>query len=133
QSALLGHWAAGRHGCDPTAPLTAIDGHFRQTRLADGGWGYTPNEPSRNSMTCAGLMGLAIASARPELAERQTARARGAALAADPLFADALKAVAHDAAHIGPTTDIYYIWSLERVCVALGLRNLSGFDWYAAR
>jgi VWFA-related protein len=28
-------------------------------------------------------------------------------------------------------SDIYYLWSLERVCVALGLRQLDGFDWYA--
>ena len=28
-------------------------------------------------------------------------------------------------------SDIYYLWSLERVCVALGLRSLDGFDWYA--
>ena len=27
-------------------------------------------------------------------------------------------------------SDIYYLWSLERVCVALGLRSLDGFDWY---
>ena len=45
-------------------------------------------------MTVRGLMGLAIAAARPSQAERQTARARGAALAADPVFAAALQAVA---------------------------------------
>ena len=31
----------------------------------------------------------------------------------------------------GNQSDIYYLWSLERVCVALGLRSLDGFDWYA--
>jgi VWFA-related protein len=83
-------------------------------------------------MTCAGLMGLAIASARPALAERQTARARGAALAADPVFVAALGAVAEDARAMDERSDIYYLWSLERVCVALGLKDLDGFDWYAA-
>jgi VWFA-related protein len=77
-------------------------------------------------------MGLAIASARPGLAERQTARARGAALAADPAFISALRHVTHDAQEIGHDSETYYLWSLERVCVALGLTSLDGFDWYGA-
>ena len=56
---------------------------------------------------------------------------RGAALAADPKFIKALKAVSRDARRAGPDTEIYYLWSLERVCVALGLLSLDGFDWYA--
>ncbi|MDR3632927.1 MAG: VWA domain-containing protein [Isosphaeraceae bacterium] len=132
QFALLGVWAASRHGFDANEALAAIDHHFRSSRISDGHWGYRPGMPGGDSMTCAGLMGLAITSARPELAERQTARARGAALAADPAFAEALHAVASDAHRIGPGSDIYYLWSLERVCVALGLRRLEDFDWYAA-
>ncbi len=31
----------------------------------------------------------------------------------------------------GSQAEIYYLWSLERVCVALGLRSLDGFDWYS--
>ena len=85
----------------------------------------------KDSMSCAGLMGLTIAASRPSLAERQTARARGAMLAADPAFQSALKAVGQDARRASLHSDIYYLWSLERVCVALGLRTLDGFDWYA--
>jgi VWFA-related protein len=132
QFALLGLWAAGRHGFDSNAALQEIDAHFRSTRDSDGRWGYVPNDAGRDAMTCAGLMGLAISAARPALAERQTARARGAALAADPAFADALRAVGRDAKRFGRQSDIYYLWSLERVCVALGLRDLDGFDWYAS-
>jgi hypothetical protein len=132
QFALLGLWAAGRHGFDSNGPLKDIDTHFRETALPDGRWGYQPGDLGRNAMTCAGLMGLSIASARPALAERQTARARGAALAADPAFVAALKAVGADAREIDERSDVYYLWSLERVCVALGLRDLDGFDWYAA-
>lgn len=132
QFALLGLWAAGRHGFDPNASLEAVDHHFRSTPDSNGRWGYVPGEPGRDAMTCAGLMGLAIAAARPDLAERQTARARGAALAADPLFTAALASVSKDARQINRHSDIYYLWSLERVSVALGLRALDGFDWYAA-
>ena len=132
QFALLGVWAAGRHGSDSNVALEDVDRHFRSSVNDDGRWGYNPGDGSRPSMTCAGLMGLAIASARPALAERQTARARGTALAADPVFSRALKSVSLDARRIDSSTDIYYLWSLERVCVALGLRVLDGFDWYAA-
>ncbi|WP_406696650.1 VWA domain-containing protein [Singulisphaera sp. Ch08] len=130
QFALLGIWAASRHGYEPNASLAAIDGHFRRSPDRNGRWGYVSGAAGTDSMTCAGLMGLAISAARPNLAERQTARARGAALAADPIFANALQAVAKDARKIGQNSDIYYLWSLERVCVALGLRDLDGFDWY---
>ena len=82
-------------------------------------------------MNCAALMGLAIAAARPEKAERQTARARGAALMADPVFQAGLREVTKDAKRLNGDSEIYYLWSLERVCVALGLRKLDGFDWYA--
>jgi VWFA-related protein len=130
QFALLGLWAAGRHGFDPDAALESIEDHFRSSQLDDGRWGYRPGMPGSEAMSCAGLMGLAIAAARPSLAERQTARARGAALAKDPAFRAALRAVARDARDAGRDSDIYYLWSLERVCVALGLRSLDGFDWY---
>jgi VWFA-related protein len=131
QFALLGLWAAGRHGFDSDGALESIDQHFRSSQRRDGRWGYRLGMPGTDSMSCAGLMGLAIAASRPSLAERQTARARGAALAADPKFIAALKAVGQDASHASAQSDIYYLWSLERVCVALGLRSLDGFDWYA--
>jgi VWFA-related protein len=131
QFALLGVWGASRHGFDANEPLEAIDRHFRGSQNDDGRWGYVPGQKGTDAMTCAGLTGLAIAAARPALAERQTARARGAALAADPAFAAALRAVSREARSIGRRSDIYYLWSLERVCVALGLRDLDGLDWYA--
>jgi VWFA-related protein len=132
QFALLGIWAAGRHGFDSNDALEAIDIHFRETQNFPGRWGYRPGMGGSNAMTCAGLMGLAIAAARPKQAERLSARARGAALAADRVFTSALGCVAEDARAISEDSDIYYLWSLERVCVALGLRQLEGFDWYAA-
>jgi Ca-activated chloride channel family protein len=131
QFALLGLWAAGRHGFDSDQALESIDHHFRSSQLADGHWGYRIGMSGSESMSCAGLMGLAIAASRPSLAERQTARARGAALAADPAFLAALRAVGQDARRASRQSEIYYLWSLERVCVALGLHSLDGFDWYA--
>ena len=102
QFALLGLWAAGRHGFDSDEPLESIDHHFRTSQINDGRWGYRLGMGGTDSMTCAGLMGLAIAASRPSLAERQTARARGAALAADPVFVKALAAVGADARRAEP-------------------------------
>jgi VWFA-related protein len=132
QFALLGIWGGGRHGFDSNDALEAIDAHFRESQNPNGRWGYKPGAGGSPAMTCAGLMGLAIAAARPSQAARLNARARGAALAADPAFKDALQAVTKDALRIDRRSDIYYLWSLERVSVALGLRSLDGFDWYAA-
>ena len=118
-------WGSGRPagtGSTRTTALESIDGHFRGSQNYPGRWGYKPGMAGTNAMTCAGLMGLAIAAARPKQAERLSARARGAALAADPVFASALRCVAEDAREISEDSDIYYLWSLERVCVALGLR-----------
>src|SRR6202042_2144183 len=36
QFALLGLWAAGRHGFNPDEPLESIDQHFRSSQLSDG-------------------------------------------------------------------------------------------------
>src|SRR5262249_52419049 len=116
---------------DRDTGLESIDQHCRSSQVDEGRWGYRLGMGGGDAMTCAGLMGLAIAAARPSLAERQTARARGAALAVDPAFVAGLKAVGQDARRAGTHSDIYYLWSLERVCVALGLRTLDGFDWYS--
>lgn len=131
QFALLGIWTATRHGFAGNDALAAIDEHFRSTQNPDGRWSYGASGPGADAMTCAGLMGLAISAARPEKAEKQTARARGAVLAADPAFVKGLAAVSADARRLDAGSDIYYLWSIERVCVALGQKKLDGFDWYA--
>jgi VWFA-related protein len=132
QFALLAIWAAGRHGFDPNTALERIERHFRKTQQENGRWLYALNwSDSTPAMNCAALMGLAISASRPDKAERQTSRARGAALAADPIFKAGLREVMKDARQLSRDSQIYYLWSLERVCVALGLRALDTFDWYA--
>ena len=70
-------WASGRRaGTDSTRisrwnrSITTFVRHSSE----DGRWGYRLGMPGTDSMSCAGLMGLAIAASRPSLAERQTAR-----------------------------------------------------------
>ncbi|MFL5240772.1 MAG: HEAT repeat domain-containing protein [Gemmataceae bacterium] len=58
QFALLALWVARRHDLPVDKSLALVDAHFRTTQSPDGGWGYTGG--STPSMTCAGLLGLAV-------------------------------------------------------------------------
>jgi hypothetical protein len=74
QFAILGLWVACRHGIPVDRALARVAEHFRAAQNVDGGWGYwfgaTPGGARRMamhgstpSMTCAGLLGLAVAYA----------------------------------------------------------------------
>ena len=133
QFALLGIWAAGRHGFESNDALEAIDGHFRETQNYPGRWGYKP-----------GMAG----SERDDLRGADGPGDRGGpAQAGRALFGACPRrgAGGRSRVRVGPEvpwrktpaqisedSEIYYLWSLERVCVALGLRRLDGFDWYGA-
>ncbi len=91
QFALLGLWAAGRHGFDSDSALESIDQHFRSSQLGDGRWGYRVGLGGSEAMSCAGLDGAGDRgiAAQPR---RAADRARGAALAADQAFVEAAEA-----------------------------------------
>jgi hypothetical protein len=60
QFALLGLWAACEQGVPVSRSLTFAEARFRATVNTEGGWGYSPTQGERvDSMTCAGLVGLA--------------------------------------------------------------------------
>src|SRR5262249_24465084 len=71
QFAILGLWVAGRHGVPIDRTMSLVDRHFRQTQRSakpgmgvDGSWPYNPNGGNGSqwaSMTCSGLLGLAVA------------------------------------------------------------------------
>jgi hypothetical protein len=77
QFALLALWVAGRHHVNIERSVALAEKHFRTTQLpdgpdahkqyanADGAWPYNPEAGVTSnpwpSMTCAGLLGLAIA------------------------------------------------------------------------
>jgi hypothetical protein len=156
QFAILGLWVARRHGAPVDKALARAAAHFRGSQNADGGWGYpASNVPliggSTPSMTCAGLLGLALgfgsareaalrsvaklptgqaaaAKALPEPAKDPAVRAGLAAL--DRVVGQPLEEVGRG---IGTATlgDMYYLlWSVERVAVAYDLAAVGGKDWY---
>ncbi len=64
QFATLGLWVGHRHGLPVEKALARIEMHYRTTQNPlDGGWGYTTIglNASKDTMTCAGLLGLAVA------------------------------------------------------------------------
>jgi hypothetical protein len=153
QFALLGLWVAKRQGV-PTQPSLAFVGqHFRSTQCGDGGWFYTVGAlsgpfagrggQSSPSMTCAGLLGLAVGrGVNANVADDADKKPPPAA--GDAVITRGLRALDH---HIKPHMnggnqprpptifggsgpDYYLYWSLERVAMIYDLKVVAGKEWY---
>jgi hypothetical protein len=171
QFATLALWVARRHGLPVDKALGRVNVHFRTSVNADGGWSYShmarngpalPGAPgSTASMTCAGLLGLAVAygvvgeiadekekAKEPEKNKDKDAKPKDAGLpdiTKDAVLtrgitalsttvgvpAEKLQAMGKPAAipQIGGQS-YYFLWSLERVCMAMDLDTIGGKDWY---
>ncbi len=80
QFAILGLWAASRHGLPLERSLALVAQRFRKSEARKGGWSYhfavpTPNAAVTPSMTGAGLLALAVGHG---LAANHTSRPNGA-------------------------------------------------------
>jgi hypothetical protein len=148
QFAILALWVARRHGIAVDRTMALAEQHFRKTQMAkqddpakdnldlDGSWYYDRNGAPgwRNSsrwpsMTCAGLLALGFAHGATVDAKGQQPR--------EPVDDDAIRrGLAMLAREIGRDgekrpTDLYFLWSLERVGVLYGLDRIGDKDWYA--
>ncbi len=165
QFATLALWVARRHGLPTDGALALIDARFRGSQNGDGGWDYshrgrTPGAmrggQSTATMTCAGLLGLAVAHGSAAEAALRTAKAKEGdkpkngdkvAKVPDPTRDPAVRAglvalgssIGHpvgkkrvqELPHLARGGRVYYfLWSLERVAVAFGLKTIGGKDWY---
>ena len=63
QFATLGLWVGRRHGLPVEKALARIELRYRTSQNPDGGWGYMSSgmNTSKDTMTCAGSLGLAVA------------------------------------------------------------------------
>jgi hypothetical protein len=138
QFVLLALWAARRHGVPVDTALLA--GYQRFVLLqspSDGGWGYSI-PPSTNTMTCAGLIGLAIGHGTAPEREGTGAKATVKPALNDPRIQGGLQALARNIGQ--PSTDakngqfpmenLYFLWSVERVAMLFDLDTIGGKDWY---
>jgi hypothetical protein len=120
--------------------MAMISDRFHQSQNSDGSWGYNlNNRVRRDSMTCAGLLGLAVGRANGDAhdaAQQDPAIARGLQFLGKkvqkPSGIQRPKKPAANALGIGADSlgDLYWLWSVERVGVIYSLPTIGGKDWY---
>jgi hypothetical protein len=149
QFATMALWVASRYDLPVDDALARVEDRFRLTQNPnDGGWGYNANahaDRSTTSMTCAGLLGLAIGHgvrAVPDSKLSPANRRKQPDLTKDPAVLAGLQVLATavgvprggliqpDILKQIDAWDYYFLWSLERVAVAYGLNTIGHKDWY---
>jgi hypothetical protein len=147
QFGVLGLWVASRYGVPIEDAMTEVAIRFLEGQNEDGGWSYQPpgadkvearNTTTRNTMTCAGLFSLTVARATRirQMQKDKTAtggeeRGEKATLLADPVYSKGFEKVGQFATGIGNGSTKYFLWSVERLGVLLGLPTLGRADWFA--
>jgi hypothetical protein len=159
QFAVLGLWVASRAGAKVEQALDRVEERFRSTQVKSGGWGYRPDQGSGSySMSFAGLFALAVAEAddirrqqqeadvpsagkagadAPDAVEAVPEQAPRQSLMADPAFRKGFERVGVlfgrpiDPKRPSPVQLPYYLWSVERLGVLLGVSEFGETDWYA--
>jgi hypothetical protein len=137
QFATLALWTARQHNVPVDHVLARTARRFRISQGADGSWAYNFQRGSAGggsaSMTAAGLLGVAVGHGLqgPTTGDKDVK---------DTILQKGLTALARN---IGtPATDpsqrgrgrtsfnLYFLWSVERVCMLYSLTNVDGKDWY---
>jgi hypothetical protein len=151
QFAILGLWCARKHGVPVDKAMKAIEKRFRENQCPDGGWDYggTAAEASTPSMTCAGLIAMAVTYGTSVSVLRNKVDAKlpvpekkdRVDLGADEAVTSGLKLLGKNLRGDGGsqknpvlskalTQDLYLMWSLERVGMIYGLSTIGKVDWY---
>ncbi|MBC8115515.1 MAG: hypothetical protein H7062_14110, partial [Candidatus Saccharimonas sp.] len=140
QFGVLGLWVASRYGVPVDDAMKEVGSRFVNWQGEDGGWPYTKEEGktavSGPSMTCAGLFCLAVARAskiRTQQRDNKTPIRTGEkdALLSDPIFAKGLSRVTAFAGTMNPGSARYFVWTVERVGVLLGIEKFDDkVDWF---
>jgi hypothetical protein len=148
QFAILGLWAAKARGAPVERALALVVQRFHNLQNADGSWGYYETGPRKApttmaghpaSMTCPGLLGLAVGQGLVNEARTRNSPARKQAYEQDPAIQRGLDYLARqlgdphkpwENASGAPPIDLYFLWSVERVGVIFNLPKIGGKDWY---
>jgi hypothetical protein len=160
QFAVLALWVGRRYGLPTSKALVRADKRARAQQHTDGGWGYMSIPPgtslpaaavaagltSTATMTCSGLLALAVGQgASLDLKKVKDPKAEQADISKDNRLTRGLTALATAVSRptgwsgsARPSVEIpkitgkgyYFLWSLERVCLAFNLETLDGKDWY---
>jgi hypothetical protein len=143
QFAVLALWVARRHGVSIDKTIALVKKRFIDMQLPagpdptghnldlDGAWPYTPHDGVTSnpwpSMTCSGLLGLAVAHGL------DANGAKGTNPLDDLPIRRGLAMLGREIDRPGDkrSPDLYFLWSLERVGVLFGLPKIADKDWYA--
>ena len=140
QFAILGLWVAQRHGVSVRSALLANEQYFRATQYPDGCWTYHPSTRTwRDSMTCAGLMSLAMRhgvnggqgrhnSSGQRLFIQDVAMRRGLDYLAQSL--NKVSRIGQRINGVEARDALYFLWSLERMAVIYDLKRIGNREWY---
>lgn len=135
QYGALGLWEATKRGvlCDARY-WRMLEDAFVENQLADGGWNYVSDAaPPRGSMTAAGLTVLFITQdlLHSEDALNMTPRPETKPERAIKLGLDWMAANFSATHNPGRDADFYYyLYGVERVGLASGLRYFGEHDWF---
>jgi hypothetical protein len=136
QFAVLGLWVAQRHGASGGTALRLAARHFRESQQDDGSWTYTGHSSGhKHSMTCAGLMSLALELGTSPGYVRSSS-SRWTTVVSDSAITGGFRFLgkAFDTIADGGAVDawgrLYFLWSLERVAAVYGLEKIGSREWY---
>jgi len=147
QFAVLALWVARRHGAKVDDALQRAGDYFRNSyQKKSPGWGYRGVRAATPPMTCAGLIGVAAAFGSHSQAKASVGAPAAPAPVATPLNKDVVEpgkdpVVRGALDYLGsvlekdPTarrhgSNLYFLWSLERVAVIYGLPRIGVTDWH---
>ena len=141
QFAILALWSARKQGVPVERCLAFVEARFRTHQNADGSWGYRLNTTARrDSMTCAGLLGLAVGRGLDRQGDNPRGEVKDEAINKALVYIGQLvgkPAVLRGGVRKGSLIaaqgwgDLYCLWSLERMAVVYDLKTVAGKDWYA--
>ncbi len=121
QYGLLGVWAAKLMGLSPSEKYwIRCEKHWREWQNTDGGWSYMGHGASTRSMTAAGLASLYVVDQYRHTGVHLNPHN-------DKGIQNGLRWLR---ANIQTQANLYYLYGLERVGLASGLRHIGKWNWY---
>lgn len=154
QFAVVALWIsrkyAGKQVGQIDKALALTERKFRSAQTQEGGWSYDPSNvqigaKATGSMTCAGILGLALSAGAKGEQRQATFRGAGAGggeagdvyrtLEKDPAVAAArtyIVSVLNQFVSGNPQEGhiTYFLWSLERAATLYRWRKMDGVDWF---
>ena len=153
QFALIALWCARKHSVPVDGALARVDQHYRACQGQDGGWSYNTllgeGPSSTPAMTCSGLLSLTVGygikkqdkekekkpldpNKDPWMKKGLTFLGANLAEARNPRQGNPMGPPINMGLNSPATLhqNYYFLWSLERTGVILGLETIGNQDWY---